>query len=468
VGYAEALQMSSEFALEVKRVSKTYFRYSKPSDRLLPIALEHVAAICPPRLKEYIQGFIARFAAPIPVLKEVSLQVARGSTVAIIGRNGAGKSTLLQIICGTVAPTSGSVVLRGRVAALLELGAGFNPEYSGRENVSLYGQLLGLTRDEVERRIPAIEAFADIGTYIDNPVKTYSSGMFVRLAFAVVANVDADVLIIDEALAVGDVFFQQKCFRFLRSFKESGGTVLFVSHDTATVSNLCEQALLLYPHGVQPAVYGQSQDIVKLYLDEVYRERDAALGGSITSIAATSGTRNNADQLLIEGDRQIPSAYNVSDFRPDADSFGQRAGTIIDTWFSNPKGVRQRGFQSGATVILNIAVRADKEVRAPLWGFMLKDRLGQYIVTEGTDLAFRTRTVTLLAGGTYNARFQFTMPALVRGNYTLNVAFAEGVGDEHIQHHWIHDALVIQCTESRMVHGIAGTEDLSVSIERLN
>src|SRR5262249_21598801 len=178
-------------------------------------------------------------------LRDVSFEVHKGETVGIIGRNGAGKSTLLQILCGTLHPNNGAVTVIGRVAALLELGSGFNPEFSGRENVYLNASVLGLSRNEVEDRFDDIAAFADIGDFIDRPVKTYSTGMLVRLAFAVAAHVDADILVIDEALAVGDAFFVQKCMRWLRAFMRRG-TLLFVSHDAGSVVNLCDRAIWLH------------------------------------------------------------------------------------------------------------------------------------------------------------------------------------------------------------------------------
>jgi len=177
-------------------------------------------------------------------LNDVSFEVSRGETVGIIGRNGAGKSTLLQIVCGTLKPTSGFIETHGRIAAMLELGAGFNPEFSGRENIFLNGYIVGLTRQQIEARYDAICGFADIGEFIEQPIKTYSAGMAVRLAFAVMAHVDAQILVIDEALAVGDARFVQKCMRFLREFKERG-TLLFVSHDTIAVSSLCDRAIWL-------------------------------------------------------------------------------------------------------------------------------------------------------------------------------------------------------------------------------
>ncbi len=203
-------------------------------------------------------------------LRDVEFTVERGETVGIIGRNGSGKSTLLQLICGTLAPTAGEVKVKGRVAALLELGAGFNPEFSGRENVYMCASILGLERAEIDRRFPDIAAFAEIGEFIERPVKTYSSGMYVRLAFAVIAHVDADILVIDEALAVGDAFFTQKCMRFLRDFQKRG-SLLFVSHDTSAVINLCRRALWLEEGRMRMA--GSAKDVCEAYLATLFETR---------------------------------------------------------------------------------------------------------------------------------------------------------------------------------------------------
>src|SRR5690606_10580997 len=218
--------MCSDVAISVRNVGKTFRLYKRPQDRLL----ERFSR------KRLFREFHA--------LTDIDFEVQKGETVGIIGRNGSGKSTLLQLICGTLTPSIGEITVNGRVAALLELGAGFNPEFTGRENVFLNATILGLTHEEIEARLDDIFAFADIGDFIDQPVKTYSSGMYVRLAFAVIAHVDADVLIIDEALAVGDALFTQKCMRFLRRFREHG-TILFVSHDSHAVTNLCERAVWL-------------------------------------------------------------------------------------------------------------------------------------------------------------------------------------------------------------------------------
>jgi len=218
----------SEIAISLTNVSKCYKRYNRPLDRLKEIVL-------PGRSRA--QEFWA--------LRDINLEVAQGDTLGIVGQNGSGKSTLLQIIAGTLTPTTGEVWVNGRVSALLELGSGFNPEFTGRQNVFFNGQILGLSREEIAAKFDSIAAFADIGDFLDQPVKTYSSGMVVRLAFAVVANIDPTILIVDEALAVGDARFQARCMKRIRQLKEQGVTILFVSHDSASVKMLCTRAALM-------------------------------------------------------------------------------------------------------------------------------------------------------------------------------------------------------------------------------
>lgn len=218
----------TEIAISLKNVSKCFKRYARPVDRLKEILLPG---------KSRADEFWA--------LQDINLEVYKGETVGIVGRNGSGKSTLLQIIAGTLTPTTGEVQVKGRVSALLELGSGFNPEFTGRQNVFFNGRLLGLSTKEIEEKFDEIISFAEIGDFIDQPVKTYSSGMFVRLAFAVAVHVEPDILIIDEALAVGDIFFQAKCFRSLEVLRSKGISILFVSHDTNSVQNLCSKGILL-------------------------------------------------------------------------------------------------------------------------------------------------------------------------------------------------------------------------------
>ena len=228
---------SNDNGIEVKNVSKCYLIYSRPQDRLKQSFYPRIQKIFGRPPKSYFNEFWA--------LKDVSFSVNKGETVGIVGRNGSGKSTLLQIICGTLNATSGTVKKNGRIAALLELGSGFNPEFTGRENVYLNGAVLGLNKDEIGARFDDIARFADIGEFIDQPVKTYSSGMMVRLAFSVAINVDPQILVIDEALSVGDELFQRKCFSRIEAIKKNGATILFVSHSGSTIIELCDHAILL-------------------------------------------------------------------------------------------------------------------------------------------------------------------------------------------------------------------------------
>jgi lipopolysaccharide transport system ATP-binding protein len=230
-------QNVGDFAIRVSNLSKCYQIYDTPRDRLKQFIAPWVQRVVKHTPKPYFSEFWA--------LRDVSFNIKRGETVGIIGRNGSGKSTLLQLICGTLTPTSGRVETNGRIAALLELGSGFNPEFTGRENVYMNGRILGLSQEEINDCFDDIAAFADIGEFIEQPVKTYSSGMFVRLAFAVQAHIDAQIVIVDEALAVGDVFFRQKCYARLNKLRESGTAILLVSHAMGDIEQFCEYAILL-------------------------------------------------------------------------------------------------------------------------------------------------------------------------------------------------------------------------------
>jgi ABC-type polysaccharide/polyol phosphate transport system ATPase subunit len=229
---------SSEVAVRVKEIGKCYQIYDKPGDRLKQFVM--------PRLKRLVGGGRQQYFTEFWALRNISFEVKKGETLGIIGRNGAGKSTLLQILCGTLTPSSGSVEINGRVAALLELGAGFNPEFTGRENVYLNASVLGLGNEEIDARFDSIVAFADIGDFINQPVKTYSSGMFVRLAFAVAIHVEPDILIVDEALSVGDIAFQNKCVLKIRELRDKGTTLLFVTHDLSTLQLICDRVAWLH------------------------------------------------------------------------------------------------------------------------------------------------------------------------------------------------------------------------------
>jgi lipopolysaccharide transport system ATP-binding protein len=329
--------------------------------------------------------------------------------------------------------------------------------------------VLGLNQEEIDARFDAIVAFADIGDFIEQPVKTYSSGMYVRLAYAVIAHVGADILVVDEALAVGDVFFQQKCMRHLRTFQNNGGTVMFVSHDTAAVASLCNKAILLSRGAVAAA--GKTDETCQKYVEDIYAERIPSLKVDQKAVfefqtnQSAKQLSNESSESLFEGEEQPENIFHIAAFRHDADSFGQGGAKIVDVWFEGNSGSRIAKVHGGDLVNLCIKVESFQNIQCPAFGFMLKDRLGQYVIAEGTDQAFRHYVYTLNKGDVVQVKFTFNMPILIQGEYSLNLAFAEGIGDEHIQHHWINDAMILHSIKSRLVHGICGLQNLRMRIQ---
>ena len=323
---------SNDIAISVKNLSKCYQIYDTPRDRLKQFAAPRLQRLSRRTPKQYFREFWA--------VKDVSFEIKKGETVGIIGRNGSGKSTLLQMICGTLNPSSGSIQTNGRIAALLELGSGFNPEFTGRENVYMNAGILGLSKEEIDARFEKIIEFADIGDFIEQPVKTYSSGMYVRLAFAVIVNVDAEILVIDEALAVGDAVFSQKCMRFLRKFKEHG-TLIFVSHDTASVINLCERAIWL--HSGQIRQLGESKAISEAYLhytlQEVYGQDTElkAFNEVVTTLDEAKTVLIPSDDLTREPLINYGSDIKVNNNLNEAKGWMTGAGEILSVRLTTPR-----------------------------------------------------------------------------------------------------------------------------------
>ena len=422
-------------AISVSGLTKTYTLYPRSSDRL-------IHALFPSKTYPVFDA-----------LKDVALEVERGKTVGIIGQNGAGKSTLLQLITGTLHPTNGRVDVQGRVAALLELGAGMEPEFTGRENIYLNATILGLSRAEVDARFDDIVQFSELGDFIDQPVKTYSSGMFMRLAFSVVAHVDADVLIIDEALAVGDALFVQKCMRFLNRFKETG-TILFVSHDMAAVTALCDEAIWLDHGAVRKR--GPAAAVCEAYVEALFERQSPAPGPS-----GPDGTR----QSVLDGEQVIfdrthpPAAPGVTSVSPlvgGADSFGEGGAEITDVWFEEPgAGTRLTQVQEGALVQLVVRLEVTAPIPKPIIGFYIKDRLGQNLMGDNT-FSETDPLDPLSAGRAYEAVFAFPWPALASGAYTVTVAVSDGDHENHRVRHWIHDALVLEVLSSSVRHAVVG------------
>jgi len=425
--------MSSDIALRATHLSKCYQVYSTPHQRMLQSIVPRLQSVARlvganPAPRKYCREFWA--------LRDVNFTARQGEMVGIIGRNGSGKSTLLQMMCGTLTPSEGSTEVKGRIAALLELGSGFNPEFTGRENIFLNGSVLGLTHAEIDDRIDDIIAFADIGEFVDQSIKTYSSGMAMRLAFSVIAHVDANVLIVDEALAVGDAYFQQKCMRWLRSFREKG-TILFCGHDIGAVMNLCDQAIWLDRGEVRDQ--GETKGVCEAYLASIHAQT-AGLAQETPPKKRIPKVRTPAKLKAEPADQLI----RVVEFDPDSPAYGSGDATIVEVKMTKPDGSDLGLIRGGEEVQITLRVKANASIDRPIVGFHIKDRLGQWLLGENTYLPYRDAPISLDPGMEIEARFTFDLPLLRTGPYAVAAAVASGTIDNHVQHHWVHEALVFE------------------------
>lgn len=446
-----AVPAQGEVVISATGLGKCYHIYSRPSQRLLQALVG--------RHKKLYEEFWA--------LRGVDLEVRRGETLGIIGRNGSGKSTLLQLIAGTLNPTMGSVRTSGRVAALLELGSGFNPEFTGRENVQFNAAILGLTPAEISGRMEQILAFADIGAFIDQPVKTYSSGMMMRLAFSVMVHVDADVLIIDEALAVGDAFFTQKCMRFLREFKERG-TLLFVSHDAGAVMGLCDRAIWLDSGALRSS--GSAKEVVNEYLEAFLTEREGqplAATPALDAEVPRARPRRDVRQALLDRS-QLRNDIEVVPFDPDVPGFGLQKARVVDVILLDEQGRQLPMIVGGETVVLEVVAEAMEDFDNPIVGFYLRDRLGQLLFGDNTYLAYADHAVAVSAGSKVRARFVFDMPRLAAGDYHFTVGVSNGTQEDHSIQHWMHEALHIKAQGQGIPAGIVGLPMHEIVMEQLS
>jgi len=450
---------SKDISIRVSNLGKCYQIYDAPRDRLKQFILPRLKRLIGKQPKQYFREFWA--------LKDISFEVKKGETVGIIGRNGSGKSTLLQIICGTLSPTGGSVETRGRIAALLELGSGFNPEFTGRENVYMNASVLGLSNEEIDQRFDDIAAFADIGQFIEQPVKTYSSGMMVRLAFAVIAHVDANILVVDEALSVGDAFFTQKCMRFIHQFQINGGTLLFVSHDTGSIKNLCNYAVWFEKGRVIQE--GSPKDVCELYLEAFYEAQQGK--SSTTKLRAF---KKPDDSLPLKDQRlELINTSNLRNdlqlfkFDPDAASFGKGGAQIHDVRLLDENEHPLAWIVGGEKVTLRVIVHVYQDLDSPIIGFFVKDRLGQALFGDNTFLSYREQVVHCQKGNELQADFVFHMPLLPSGEYSITIAIANGTQEIHVQHHWIHDAVLFKSEASSVASGLIGIPMLEVKLQSL-
>ena len=392
-------------------VSKMYRMYAAPSDRL----------------KEMVWPGRRVFHREFWALRDVSFQVARGESFGIIGPNGSGKSTLLEILTGILAPTTGRVRTSGRVAALLDLGAGFNPEFTGRENIFMNGEIMGLARRQVEHNFQRIAEFAEIGDFMDQPMKTYSTGMWVRLAFSAAIHVDPDVLVVDEALAVGDAIFASRCVRKFQELKARGVTVVLVSHDLALIKLICGRAMLLLGGRVQAE--GDPGDVVNRYNAIVLdRQREFAAA----STAAATAVPGESDALQWS-------------FR-----HGDRAAQVVRVELFNEENRPARVLRSGETARVEVLARFSRSHLSPVIGMMIRTRIGMEVY--GTNTKLEGQSVGPLEPGEFlEVSFAFSC-WLTPQEYTLTVATQSPDGSSH---DWLDDVLSFQVIDSRSTAGVA-------------
>lgn len=382
------------------------------------------------RVKEVLSLTHKKYHQNFHAVDNVSLNVKRGETVGIIGKNGSGKSTLLKMITGVLTPSSGNIKVNGNVSALLELGAGFNGDLSGLENIYLNGTLLGFSKEYVDKSIEAILDFADIGEFIHQPVKTYSSGMFVRLAFAIAININPEILIVDEALSVGDMRFQQKCYRKIREIKKTG-TVLFVSHDTGVLASFCDR--IIWMDGGRIFKEGRP--------DKILDEYQAFMSYDIKEMQAVTTYNINSEQLE-------ETSNNLSS-QTRAQAFGNGDGYFESVQLINLKTGNIAGTVSGGDkVSIDFTLNINKDIDMPILGFTLKDSLGNAVIVTNSHFE-KIPIEPLKKGQKYQFQFQLDFPYLRNGKYSLDIALANGTYQAHEQIQWINDALIIVVRDPR-------------------
>lgn len=428
---------SNDIAIRVEGVSMRFELYDAPRDQLKQFVLPRLQRLAGLESKQYFREFWA--------LKDISFEIRKGESVGIVGRNGSGKSTLLQIITGTLSPTTGTVATHGRIAALLELGSGFNPEFTGRENVFMNAAILGLGKEEVAERFDDIAAFADIGAFIEQPVKTYSSGMVVRLAFAVAINVDPDILIIDEALSVGDELFQRKCFSRIETIRANGATILFVSHSSSAIVELCDRAVLV-DAGEKLAV-GAPKQIVGRYQKLLYApaEKSELIREQIRRAdenpKSTLGPIENAPQMQPGPAEQESFDPNLC---PSSTIEYESAGAYIDSpAVLTLAGEPVNNLIGGKHYLFTYTVRFKKCASQVLFGMLIKTVSGVELGGGVTASSREKRLQYVKDDDNYRVEFRFRC-ALNPGVYFLNAGVAGVIGDEDGYLHRILDSVCIR------------------------
>ncbi len=445
----------SDYAIRVRDVSKMYKLYNRNRDRVM----DAFGLSKQPRYREHY------------ALNSISFDVERGETVGIIGTNGAGKSTILKIITGVLNPTSGAVDIDGRISALLELGAGFNQEYTGIENVYLNGTMMGYTKEEVDAKMDDILSFADIGDFVYQPVKTYSSGMFVRLAFAVAINIDPEILIVDEALSVGDVFFQNKCYKKFDDFKKLGKTILFVSHDLGSISKYCDRVVLL-DHGRKLAE-GSPKDMIDIYkklmTGTAVEDALAASGindlGNGGEMVSDEGTKTSNNQIIEKSIKNVDGSgecwRDSFAINPNLNEYGSKKAEIIDFAIVDKDGLLTNSIVKGDCFTIKSKVHFNEDIKNPIFTYTFKNIKGVDIT--GTNTMYEKAYVEVAnAGEEYVASFTQEMN-LQGGEYLLSIS-CTGYDEkgELVAYHRLYDLLNVTVVSDK---NTVGFYDMNSKVE---
>ncbi len=399
--------------IEFRGVSKSYPIYASPGDRLRELATFN--------RRSWHRDFHA--------LADVSFAIPRGETFCIVGENGSGKSTTLQLMAGILHPTAGEVIVRGRVAALLELGAGFNHEFSGRDNVYLNAAIMGFSQREIDRKFRDIEAFAEIGDFISQPVKTYSSGMVVRLAFAVAIHLDPDILLVDEALSVGDIYFRQRCMRKVNELRARGVTIVFVSHSTADVKAIGDRSMWL-DHGRMREI-GATDQVVSQYLASIVLKDAVFLKHSRTAAVPAVA----ASEQVVHGIPNIDQRY------------GDGRAELLGIAVLDSAGVPVRMLEPGSAIVVRISVVAHQRLDLPMVGFMLRNHMG--VDFAGTNTAREGFDLPAMnPGAIYTVDFHVQLPQLYPSQFSFSPAVADGTLESYTMCDWIDNAIALQMSRA--------------------
>ena len=412
--------------IHVQNISKVYKLYDDPSGRL----------------KEALFRGRKILHRKFTALKDISFSVGKGETIGVIGRNGSGKSTLLQIIASIVTPTSGTIDVNGRISALLELGSGFDPEFTGRENVYLNGAILGISQEEISARFDEIERFAGIGYFIDQPVKNYSSGMYVRLAFATAVNVDPDILLVDEALAVGDIYFQHRCMAKIRDFQNQGKTIFFVTHDTSAIVKLCTKAILL-DKGEMIAL-GQPDDVVQEYYKIIWNGKE---DDHEKDLPAKDTTENNRLPIQDSGPKKIEEITHFDN------RFGNGKAKIMGFLLTDYDGKKRDTFKTGMKIRLSLQIKCHENIEMPLSGFIIKDLLGNELIKTNSDITGDVLKPCCM-GCTLYVTFVFSIPQLRSGSYSISAGFGQGTIESHIVYDWLDNFTIFILDSPDLSYGM--------------